>query len=128
MEEEYDINENTSKIKNFEKNFTINENSTVLTPSLNLNNCKNQVNNNISFNTIKYNKKGNDILMIKGKYFLIRKRKRNIKHKHTYKSFDNISRKIKSWIISYLIKFINKKFEEKEKNYKKRYNKIIYNQ
>ena len=113
MEEGYDINENKAKIKNFENKIIINENSTN-TPSSNINNINNintKTYNNISFNTITYNKKGNEIL-IKGKYFLIKKRKRKLGQntKHTNRSYDNMSRKIKSWVILDLIKFINKKF------------------
>ena len=128
MEEAYDINENKAKTKKFEKNIIFNENSTNITPSLNINNFYEQSNNNISFNTIKYNKKGNEILMIKGKYFLIRKRKRKLgqNKKHTKTSYDNMSRKIKSWMIFDLIKFINKKFEEKEKNINKKYKTKLY--
>ena len=130
MEEGYDINENKSKIKNFENKIINNENSTDITHFLNINNINNintKTYNNISFNTIRYNKKGNEIL-IKGKYFLIKKRKRKLGQntKHTNRSYDNMSRKIKSWVILDLIKFINKKFEEKEKNIKKKDKTKLY--
>ena len=125
MEEEYDINENKPKSQNFEKNINCNEYSTAITSSLHLNNFNAPTNNKISFKTIKNNKKGNEII-IKGKYFLIRKRKRKIGKisKHTKTSYDNMSRKIKSWTISNLIKFINKKFEQKE--VKKKFKTKLY--
>ena len=122
MEERYDINQNKEKNKNIEKDIIINENSTIITPSFNLNSYNNQTYTNIYFNIIKYNKKGKEIITKKGKYFLIRKRKRKIglNTKHTKTSCDNMSRKIKSWIIFDLIKFINKKLEEKERNLNKK--------
>lgn len=126
MEEGYDINENKAKSVNFEKHIIINENTTAITPLSNLNSSNKQLHNNIYFNTFKFNKKGNKLLNRKGKYFLIRKRKRKQEDngKHTKASYDNMSRKIKSWIISDLIKFINKKFGEK--NIKKKLKIKLY--
>ena len=55
---------------------------------------------------------------IKGKIFLIKKLKKKLNRQgkpiiHSKKSCDNMSRKIKSWVIFDLIKFINKKLGEK---------------
>ena len=128
MEEGYDINENKTKNVNLERQIIINENTTAITPFSNINSSNKQIPNNIYFNTFQFNKKGNKLLKQKGKYFLIRKRKRkqgdNGKHTKAKASYDNISRKIKSWIISDLIKFINKKFGEK--NIKKKLQIKLY--
>lgn len=56
---------------------------------------------------------------IEGKIFSILKYQKKINRhgksiRHTKRSCDNMSRKIKSWVISDLIKFINKKLKEKQ--------------
>lgn len=85
------------------------------------------------FKVTKYRKITKKTIVKKGNYFLITKQRIFLKRKentirHSKLACDNITRKIKSWVIDYLRKIINRKIKEKEekKGTKKKMIKYLY--
>ena len=122
MDEEYSYNKiGTQNRKNDTiKSLNIAENST--------DDAKPQI-----FTVIKYIEKKRNLKVNKGKIFEIKKQiivlnKKENTIRHTNQDCDNMSRKIKSWVIDYVRKIINKKIKDKEakKQARKKNNYYLY--